>query len=200
MCAWCWGFRPVWQTIRQNLPKHVVVQNVLGGLAPDSDEPMPIEMQQYIQANWRRIEQTIPGTSFNDDFWRLCQPRRSTYPACRAVLSAKKQGEEFEEKMIESIQRAYYLNAQNPSDDDVLIALADSLGLQVDTFRKDLNSEFIYQALTDNLVRYSDLASKTGASGFPSLVLQVNELFYAVPRDYLNAQTTLDYIQQRIEL
>ena len=64
------------------------IEYKVGGLAPDSDEPMPLDMQQFLQQTWHRIEQQL-GTKFNHDFWHTAQPRRSTYPACRAVLVAK---------------------------------------------------------------------------------------------------------------
>ena len=199
MCSWCWGFRPVWQTIKNSLPADISIKSVLGGLAPDSDEPMPKEVQQYVQANWRRIEQAIPGTQFNDDFWQQCKPRRSTYPACRAVLAAKKQGIECEEPMIEAIQHAYYLNAQNPSDDEVLIQLAGSIQLDVIAFTQQLNSADTQKQLMQNLEIYEQLSSASGASGFPSLVLQLNDSYKAIPRDYTNPQTTLLYIQQHMQ-
>ncbi|GAM76629.1 thioredoxin [Vibrio ishigakensis] len=52
-------------------------------LAPDSDEPMPMEMRAAIESYWERISGLL-GTEFNHDFWRNNTPRRSTYPACRA--------------------------------------------------------------------------------------------------------------------
>ena len=45
MCSWCWGFRETWQLVLQQLPKKVHTYYLLGGLAQDSDEPMPKEMQ-----------------------------------------------------------------------------------------------------------------------------------------------------------
>ena len=124
MCSWCWAFRPAWTAIRARLPKDITPKRVLGGLAPDTRQPMPEAMRTYIQDNWRRIERAVPGTKFNFEFWNRCRPKRSTYPACRAVIAAIAQGREFEEPMIEAIQRAYYLDARNPSDDETLIALA----------------------------------------------------------------------------
>ncbi|MGH1485601.1 MAG: DsbA family protein [Cellvibrionaceae bacterium] len=200
MCSWCWGFRPVWHAIKNSLPNNITVKYVLGGLAPDSDELMPEDVKHYVQANWRRIEQTIPGTQFNDEFWRQCKPRRSTYPSCRAVLAAKKQGVEFEEAMIEAIQHAYYLNAQNPSDNAVLIQLAGNINLKVADFEKQLNSTEIQTQLMQNLELYGQLSHASGASGFPSLVLKLQEKYKAIPRDYTNPETTLFYIQQQMEI
>ena len=35
MCSWCWGFRPTWLALQDQLPEGVRVQRLLGGLAPD---------------------------------------------------------------------------------------------------------------------------------------------------------------------
>ena len=114
MCSWCWGFKPQWHKLQEALPDTVTTQYVLGGLAPDTNDPMPEPMQQMLQQTWHQIAQSIPGTQFNHEFWSLNTPRRSTYPACRAVLAARVQNAAFEEPMITSIQEAYYLHAQNP--------------------------------------------------------------------------------------
>ena len=145
MCSWCWGFRPNWLKIRTALKNVVEIKYLLGGLAPDSDTPMPESMQRDIAGYWKKVQQHIPGTEFNFDFWERCSPRRSTYPACRAVVAARKQNPDIELDMIEAIQKAYYLNTQNPSDDETLIALAESLELDAKHFADDLNSSEIQQ-------------------------------------------------------
>ena len=124
MCSWCWALRPMWQRIRSGLPVPVRVKNLLGGLAPDSDAPMAESMRTHLEATWQRIQEQVPDTGFNFAFWQQCQPRRSTYPACRAVIAARQQGAAREETMIHAIQKAYYLGARNPSDTQTLVALA----------------------------------------------------------------------------
>ena len=39
MCRWCYTFLPVWINIRSSISE----QYILGGLASDSDQPMPLE-------------------------------------------------------------------------------------------------------------------------------------------------------------
>ena len=78
MCSWCWGFAPTFDRIKNELPDEIELVMLLGGLAPDSDQPMPQQMQQYLQQTWKTIEAQIPGTQFNHAFWTDCEPRRST--------------------------------------------------------------------------------------------------------------------------
>jgi putative protein-disulfide isomerase len=187
MCSWCWGYYRTWEQLRTALPDSVAVVNVVGGLAPDTDEPMPPEQQKTIAGYWAEVaDQT--GAEFNFDFWKNCHPRRSTYPACRAVLAAGKQC--AEQAMIDAIQHAYYLRAMNPSDNSTLITLATEMGLDEARFSEDLTSPEIQAALEKNFA----LRRKIAVYSFPSLVLAQGEIFSPIAVDYQSYQTSLDAI------
>ena len=190
MCSWCWGFSHTWNKVKNSLPSEINVQYVLGGLAPDSSEVMPNEMREYIQMNWHKIEQKIPGVSFNYTFWDSCTPKRSTYPACRAVIAVKNQNSDLEQTMVKLIQQAYYLDAKNPSEDDVLISLAKTLDLDIKQFTQDLNSESTQQLLSDDIA----LMQSLGVSSFPSLVLQTTNGIKSITIDYNNPKLILNQI------
>jgi putative protein-disulfide isomerase len=192
MCSWCWGYRPALQKLFSSLPEGVTRTNIVGGLAPDSDQPMPEAQREAIASYWRRIADML-GAEFNHDFWTKCEPRRSTYPACRAVIAAAKQGRE--EEMIFEIQKAYYLEARNPSDIDTLEILAEQLGLDTETFRKDIASS----ETEAELQRQISFARASGVSGFPSLALEVNGQLLPISVDYKNYEASLKQIQQLIE-
>jgi len=168
MCSWCWAFRPVWTAVQRQLPDGLNLKYLLGGLAPDSDVSMPADIQAMVRQHWQTIEHQVPGTLFNHAFWSDCTPRRSTYPACRAVIAARKQAPEFEDAMILAIQRVYYLQARNPSDESVLIELAASLGLDVEMFRSELNAPATHAVLNHDIQQVQGLS----VQGFPGLVLK----------------------------
>ncbi|MCW8882871.1 MAG: DsbA family protein, partial [Sedimenticola sp.] len=130
----------MYEQIVSALPANVTLTTLLGGLAADSDEPMPEAMSSFLQATWLKIMERVPGTEFNFDFWTQCRPRRATYPACRAVIAARQQGIKYESAMIKAIQQAYYLRAMNPSDDVTLVKLANELGLDARQFSDALNA------------------------------------------------------------
>jgi len=189
MCAWCWSFRPTWNEIQHRLPEDIQVRYVLGGLAPDSDAPMSDEMREKLQVVWHKL-QTELAAPFNFEYWTRCKPRRSTYPACRAVIAADNQGRGKD--MIYAIQRAYYLRAINPSDTATHLQLAEELGLDVARFAQDLKSD----ATQQELMRQIALGQKLDAHGFPSLVLEVNGKSCYFQHDYLDADVTLKKIEE----
>ncbi len=188
MCSWCWGYKETLAQLIQHLPKDIEPCYLLGGLAADNDSAMPDALQTQIKSNWLRIQQTIPGTEFNFDFWTLCQPRRSTYPACRAVLVARRC--DCENEMITAIQEAYYLQARNPSDEQTLSELAEQIGIEKKQFIEQLNSDEINQQLMDEI----ELARSIGADSFPSLFFYENQQFHPLVLDYNAYETTLEHI------
>lgn len=192
MCSWCYAFRPVWTHIQQQLDTSIHVQYILGGLAPDSDQPMPPETRAYIQNQWHKIIQTVPDTLFNFAFWEQCQPVRSTYPACRAVLLARQQGKEYEIAMIHAIQDAYYRQARNPSDRTTLYALAQQIGLDSEVFASALDNDTTQQALLADI----HFARSIGGNSYPSLFLQQNDLIQAIPHHYTDAAQVLRSIEE----
>lgn len=187
MCSWCWGFAETWQAISEKINDDLPIVRLLGGLAPDSDESMPEEMQQMLQQTWRHIEQVIPGKKFNFEFWSKCTPRRSTYPACRAVIAAREQGEQYDELMTSRIQKAYYQQARNPSDDTTLIDLAEDIGLDRERFAIELQAE----ATNIRLLREISTARAMGVNGFPSVLLQIDNQIRRISTDYNDARAML---------
>ena len=189
MCSWCWAYRPVLDQIRNALAGKLPIVELLGGLAADSDVAMSASMQEKIIATWQRIHASL-GTEFNFDFWQKNIPRRSTYPSCRAVIAAANQ--HAAQAMLFAIQQAYYLRAMNPSDDDVLLQLADELGLDFSRFMTDLTA----QQTEDELQRQLSLARTIGADSFPSWIFWDGEYYHPVPIDYESPHSTLAAITE----
>ena len=190
MCSWCWAYRPVLLQLRDHLPADIRWQNVLGGLAPDNDQPMPEDTRRMVQGHWQKIQSSL-GTEFNFDFWTKCQPRRDTYKACRAVIAADRQ--QAGEAMIEAIQKAYYLRAMNPSEPETLGDLALEVGLDRDQFMQDLSSARI----ESELQRQFGLRRQLNVWSFPSLVLEYDSAYSPIRHDYQDFRPTLTEIQQK---
>ncbi|WP_087017819.1 DsbA family protein [Thaumasiovibrio subtropicus] len=188
MCSWCWGFKPVWEQVKQALPESVEVVNILGGLAPDSDVRMSTETEGYIRATWKKIEAQL-GRPFNHQFWDVCVPKRSTYPACRAVIAASVQGKE--EEMIEAIQSAYYLRALSPSELRVLLLLAEELGLDQALFEEHMESDELDALLAEEVAFYQ----KANVSGFPSLMLVKDQTAFPLLINYEEPRVILNQVE-----
>lgn len=184
MCSWCWAFSTTMERLKGHFP-NTPIEYVMGGLAPDSDHPMSVEMRQYIQQAWKQIEQKT-GTSFNHQFWDLNTPKRSTYPACRAVITASMlEGRLGIEKMVSGIQKAYYLEARNPSDMSTLEEIAVNCGFNREAFSAQMESDKVEQQLKKEIIRGVDL----GTQGFPSLFYQTKESLVCLSAGYSDWKT-----------
>ncbi len=170
MCSWCWGFSPVLEAVSEVLPDEIPIRYVMGGLARDSEEPMAEDTRAYVQSQWRLVAERT-GAAFNWDFWTNCEPRRSTYPACRAVIAAGMQRPDATGAMFHAIQQAYYVEARNPADPETLVQLAGEMNLDSKRFSQDLVSTH-----TDALLRQDfDLRRSLHADKFPTMILEYND-------------------------
>ncbi|WP_108651973.1 DsbA family protein [Dongshaea marina] len=192
MCSWCWGHRPEWDKLQSALAGQLRIDYCVGGLAPDSDQPMPDELRQTIRGYWQKIHELL-GTEFNFDFWTENTPRRSTYPACRATLAARSQ--DAEPEMIDALQRAYYLRALNPSDTQTHLKLAAELGLDLARFEKELTSD----ALNKRMLREIKLAHSLPIRGFPSMVLLHQGKSHPIELNYQDHSGALQQIQSLLQ-
>jgi putative protein-disulfide isomerase len=191
MCSWCWAFEATRQKIFATMAGRMQIRRMVGGLAPDSDVPMPESMRSMLQQTWQRIEQSIPGTRFNFEFWQKCSPRRSTYPANRAVIAAREQGHEFDSQMTARIQRAYYLEAKNPSDNSTLIELATDIGLDTQQFASSLVAVSTEQKLESEIRATREM----GINSFPSLAVQKADRLSHIGLNYTDPEAMLREIE-----
>jgi len=191
MCSWCYAFNNTFEELKNNLDSDMDIVYVAGGLAPFSNEDMAISMQEKLQGIWNQIT-LFNGTKFNHDFWKNNKPRRSTYLSCLAVISAKLQNKELQ--MIAQIQKAYYIDAKNPSNEDTLINCAKEINLDIEKFEKDISSKNTLELFQNDL----DKKRSLNVNSFPSLVLQNDKNIYPIAIDYNNSNNMLMQIENLV--
>ena len=188
MCSWCYGFSAGLEAVRAELLPGVGVRLVMGGLAPDSEEPMDAATAAYVQRAWRAVE-AATGARFEHAFWDgRNRPRRSTWPACRAVVAAGDRGPE----LFAAIQRAFYREARDPSDPAVLVALAVELGLGAEAFAAALEAPSTHAALAADFA----LRDRLGATGFPSLGIRDEAGERLLVRGWVDERTLRGQLEQ----
>ncbi|MET0075118.1 MAG: DsbA family protein [Candidatus Thiodiazotropha lotti] len=188
MCSWCWAFRPTLHRLLSKLPSKITTSYLLGGLAPESDKPLEVDLQNKIMETWKLIQSQLPDTEFNYEFWTKNIPRRSTYPACRSVIAARQIDHTKEEDMIYAIQQAYYIKAMNPSDYHILEGLAINIGINGTFFSNVIHSN----ATTKQLMSEIEQSRSMGIYSFPSLVFKVDNRYKKIPIEYQDENTILE--------
>lgn len=189
MCGWSWAFKSSWAALRDRIQSSsdADVRFVMGGLAADSDEPMSDEMRERIRSSWERIH-ALTGAEFNMSYWEESVPRLSTYPACRAAIAAGMQAEDGTARMIEAVQQAYCVNAQNTSNEEILADVAASAGFDANQLMADLDSEPVHARLTSDFM----IRDRFQVTGFPSVVVSTDAQAWVLTAGYCEEAELLD--------
>jgi putative protein-disulfide isomerase len=178
MCSWCWGFKPVLEQVDQEYPELKRV-TVMGGLRGGEEVPMNDALAEMIRNAWFRIEETT-GQHFNHDLWKQHRPLATTWPACRAVLSARLLDPKAEWSFMVAMFQAYFTRALDPSQRETHLLIADEQGLSSDEFETLLDSEQVEKVLQKDLLT----TQRYGITGFPSVVLAVGGNNYLIAPGY----------------
>jgi putative protein-disulfide isomerase len=174
MCVWCYGFQPELDRFLEQYPS-AEVDWIMGGLAPDTKEPMNENLKKAISSYWHKVEQ-VSQVTFNHSYWDRNTPYRSTYQACRAVISAEKLIVKYSKNMVSAIQTAYYREARNPSLDKTLIDCAKTIGFCEKQFL-----DVLYAKETElQFQKHLAITRHFQVSGFPAL-FYINEENKAYP-------------------
>ena len=105
------------------------------------------------------------------------------------------QGDDFDEIMTGRIQRAYYLQARNPSDNDTLIELAAEAGLDAERFSRDLTAAETQQKLLAEI----ETSRRLGIDSFPSLAVVDGGQLTHIGLNYTDAKAMLNQVEALIE-
>jgi len=92
--------------------------------------------------------------------------------------------------MTAGIQKAYYLNALNTSNEDTLINIARDIGLNEELFRQDIKSSEVNDLLLDQIHTTKTMP----ISGFPSLVLVKENNLKRIKINYLKSNYIINQI------
>jgi putative protein-disulfide isomerase len=151
-CSWSWGTEPQLRRLAWEFEGELNERFVLGGLARRygkeySDVEAGVAGETCFQdlvSHWLDVsmETRMP---VDPRIWTR-NPISSTYPACMAVKAAAEQGHAPAARYLRRLREGLMLDRRRLDHADALIALAGDAGLDLDRFRRDLNSNAITEA------------------------------------------------------
>ena len=184
MCSWCWGFSPVFETLRDSYHDRMKVALVLGGLRPGETAPMTAAGRDEILHHWHavhartgqpfRFENALPDGFVYD-----------TEPASRAVIAMGHLDPAMTFPMFKSIQHAFYAEGRNVTQPQVLGELATGLGVETSGFLHTFDSDDT-RAKTQ---AHFKQARQAGVRGFPTLIVQQGEQLHPISNGCLPLDT-----------
>lgn len=167
MCSWCWGFAPVMEALLKTQGHRYKFSLVLGGLRTKGEMSWNDTSKNYLKSHWEQVSKRT-GQPFSDQLFEKEQFEYDTYPACKAVVTVRELfGMQKAFAYLHLLQHAFYVNAQDITNADVLIDLLSELGLDSEQFKKFFESEKAQLLMEHDFAK----ARSMGANAFPSVVL-----------------------------
>lgn len=195
MCSWCYGFSPVVDEIRHAYGNALPMRVIMGGLRPGTDTPMKPEAAREIANHWSHVHEAS-GLPFDTSLIQTEGFVYDTDPAARAVVVARRAGEDVALRYLTAAQRAFYGEARDVTKGEVLADLAVELGFERERFLADWASE----AAKQETWRDYATSHKAGVTGFPTLIGGPNEhgVYGVVTRGYAPAEQVLAVLRDWI--
>ena len=188
MCSWCYGFSPVIEEIRRTFGRALPVRVVMGGLRPGAETPMTEEAKREVLGHWTHVEEAtgLPFTSAAIDRDLFVY---DTDPGARAVVVARREGDDMGVSYLGRAQRAFYAEGRDVTSGDVLADLAEELGIDRVSFLEQWETE---DAKQETWRDYA-ISQRAGATGFPTLIVGPNAdgTYALVTRGFNDAELVL---------
>lgn len=169
MCSWCWGFSPVIEALREAYRDRMKIALVLGGLRHETAPMTPLQREDILR-HWRAVHART-GQPFRFDDALPTGFVYDTEPACRAVVAVGGIDLTQSFAMFKAVQSAFYAEARDVTQPDILAGLAAQIGVDAAAFLRAFDSEAA-RARTQAHFRQ---ARQAGVRGFPALILQQGE-------------------------
>jgi len=169
MCSWCYGFSPTIEAIRQTFGRALPIRVVMGGLRPGTETAMTEEAKLEIADHWTHVHEAT-GLPFDGSGMSAPGFIYDTDPAARAVVVARREGEEMAGAFLARAQKAFYAEGRDVTTEAVLAEIAEEVGLDRDAFLAAWATE---EAKQETWRDYA-ISQRAGVTGFPTLVAGPN--------------------------
>jgi putative protein-disulfide isomerase len=168
----------------------------MGGLRPGTETPMTEEAKLEIADHWTHVHEAT-GLPFNGAGMSRPGFVYDTDPAARAVVVARRDGEEMAAAFLTRAQRAFYAEGRDVTLPQVLGEIAEELGLDREPFLEALAGE---EAKAETWRDYA-ISQRAGVTGFPTLVAGPNAegVYGVVTRGYAPGEQVMEILTEWLE-
>lgn len=190
MCSWCYGFSPAVKQLKENYPE-IDLQIISGGFSPYSQQVVDQEYKDFLAFHWRNVNQRS-GQFFDHSMKFISDSfRYDTEPSSRALNVVQELLPKQDFNYLSLMQKAFYVDGKDITDDMVLAALAAELGIEKNSFLGRFHSEEMKQKTNQGF----QFSRQLGVQGFPTLLTLENDTVKVITRgfqDYDSLKVTVD--------
>lgn len=197
LCGWCYGFSPVIKKIAEKYNDEFDFEVISGGMVMGERVQPASVMADYILKAYKPLEERT-GVKFGEPFLDMLREgtriQSSLEPAL--IMTTFKQ---FEPKkavaFAHDLQKLNYVEGADLNDFENYKNLVESYGLDWQSFKKELQTEFIHKTT------YSDfaIAKAYQVSGFPTVFFENDTVRSPIARGYQPFEQLDDIMQQVLE-
>lgn len=172
LCVWAWIAQARLDELEKQWGERIIVRHHFVDIFGDCEQKIPQrwgEHDGYEKFGEHVIHSAAPfdKAAVHPDIWKVCKPRSSAQAHLFLRALAIATDTSCMARMALRIRRAFFAEARDVSDMDVLMELAASEGIDTNSIRDSLNNGSAIAALTSDLRKAND----TGVRGSPTWIL-----------------------------
>lgn len=180
VCIWCWGSEPLLRKLETRYKDQLKVKFIMGGLVPDirnfydsyNDIGGDAEgSNQQIVRHWAESSERHGMPVKSEGFSLFTNENPSTYPQNIAYKAAQMEDEELANTFLRRIREATLVEARKTNTTEVLIELANEVGLDIAKFIERFSDGSAEDGFRGDL----DIVRKYGVRGFPTFLVKFGE-------------------------
>lgn len=158
-CPECWAFEPILKKLQVEYGAYFRIRSIVAGRLQSwnvcRETKRGTARKGELAVLWDRIANES-GMSCDGDFW-LENEWSSPYKASLAIKAAELQGPKAGTRFLRKMREHFFLEKQNITEEAVLFRCAETAGLDIDEFRRDLVSSGAEKALQCDLKTLSEM-------------------------------------------
>lgn len=180
MCSWCWGFNPTLQQVLQHAQDADIPVTIrVGGLRSGAQAILDDSKRATILGHWQRVAETT-GQPFDFSNALPSDFLYDTEPACRALVVARQLNASLLFGLLERMQSAFYQEALDITQPDILCDLAAQAGYSEVEFSAAFNGAEARTATQNDFAWVRSLS----VGGFPTLLAQHQQELTVITNGY----------------
>ncbi len=197
LCGWCYGFSPVIKALEEKYKKLISFEAISGGMVLGERVKPLSEMHSYLREAMPRLED-MTGVKFGEKYMEIFEEGTimlNSETPCIAMTVFKSMSTQSSIQFASALQKALYFDGVDLNQLVNYKTIVESFNLPWEVFSEKMQSED-YKRKT---YKEFEISQQAGVSGFPSVVLQIEEQGYLIARGYRPENEMVQVIDEIIK-